>query len=388
MKLLFNVGVFGKHGVEHALVNLLPQIKIPNVKLIIHEIYEPDNRSPLLEKIKIFTTQICSLPRTSFWGNIHMNRRKNILFKLIDGLGIFSIHTIVANQINKLNVDIIVDYDLSLLRSVHKLKSPVIGVFHFRPKNFRSGNAAKLKRIGRRLTGYDKLIVLCPEMFIEACEVWPFLSDKFIVMPNSIDIFNINENSKKLIQLPPGIEPEKYFLTIARLTHQKNINLMLDAFDMAKSRGCDWKLIVIGEGEDKPSLLCQVEKLGLTASVEFIGYQANPYPYIKMAGAFVSSSREEGFPVSLIEALTLMCPIISLACPTGPKDILENGSLGKLLDFTQNDPNELAHAMYEISTNSKLIESYKNEMQKNVDKYSSVKIGNEFTNLILSYQRQ
>lgn len=388
MKVLFNLGVFGKHGVEHALVNLLTQIKIPQLQLFIHEIYEPDQRSPLLEKIKSFTTHLCSLPRTSFWGNVHMNRRKNLLYKLIDGLGIFSIHSIVANQINKLNVDIIVDYDLSLLRSVHKLKAPVIGVFHFRPKNFRSGNAAKLKRIGQRLTEYDKLIVLCPEMFNEACEVWPFLSDKFIVMPNSIDLFTINENSKKLIQLPPGIQHEKYFLTIARLTHQKNIHLMLDAFDIAKRRGCDWKLIVIGEGEDKPGLLRHVQTLKLTGSVEFIGYQANPYPYIKMAGAFVSSSREEGFPVSLIEALSLMCPIIALACPTGPKDILEDGALGKLLAFTQTDPKALAHAMYEISTNAELIASYKNKMQKNVDQYSSVKIGSDFTNLILSYQRQ
>ncbi len=388
MKILFNVGVFGKHGVEHALINLLPQIKIPELQLFIHEIYEPDVRSPLLEKIKDFTTHLCSLPRTSFWGNVHMNRRKKLIYKIIDGLGIFSIHTIVANYINKKEVNFVIDYDLSLLRSVKKLKSPVIGVFHFRPKNFRSGNAAKLKRIGQRLKSYDKLIVLCPEMLIEACEVWPFLTDKFIVMPNSIDIFNINENSKQLIQLPPGIQPEKYFLTIARLTHQKNINLMLDAFNMAKRRGCDWKLMVIGEGEDKPSLLQQVEKLGLTDSVEFIGYKVNPYPYIKMAGAFVSSSREEGFPVSLIEALTLMCPIIALACPTGPKDILEDGSLGKLLAFTQTDPNELAHAMYEISTKQEIIASYKTKMQNNVDKYSSVKIGNDFTNFILSYQRQ
>ena len=83
-----------------------------------------------------------------------------------------------------------------------------------------------------------------------------------------------------------------------------------------------------------------------------------------------------------------MCPIIALACPTGPKDILEDGSLGKLLAFTQTDPNELAHAMYEISTKQEIIASYKTKMQNNVDKYSSVKIGNDFTNFILSYQRQ
>jgi hypothetical protein len=388
MKLLFNLGVFGKHGVEHALVNLLPQIKTPDLQIWLHEIYEPDHKSPLLEKIKNFTTQICSLPRTSFWGYVHMNRKKNLIYKLIDGLGIFNIHTIIANSINRRNADLIIDYDLSLLRSVHQLNSPVIGVFHFRPKNFRSGNAAKLKRIGQRLKHYDKLIVLCPEMLVEAYEVWPFLNEKFIVMPNSIDALKIKNESNRLIQLPPDITAGKYFLTIARLTHQKNIQLMLDAFEKAKRQGCNWKLIVIGEGEDKVNLLQMVEKLGIDSEVNFIGYQDNPYPYIKMAGAFVSSSREEGFPVSLIEALALNCPIIALACPTGPKDLLENGSIGKLLPFTQSDPRGLADAMYEFSTHQQLILDYQKNLMHSAEKYSSVNIGKDFSNLIFSYQRQ
>ena len=107
-----------------------------------------------------------------------------------------------------------------------------------------------------------------------------------------------------------------------------------------------------------------------------------------MAGAFVSSSREEGFPVSLIEALALTCPIIALDCPTGPKDLLENGSIGKLLPFTQNDPNGLANAMCEFSAHKELILNYKNNMLNVAEKYSSVNIGKDFSNLILSYQRQ
>ena len=162
---------------------------------------------------------------------------------------------------------------------------------------------------------------------------------------------------------------------------------MIEAFSIAKRKGCGWKLIIIGEGEDKSNLLQLVEKKGISSEVIFLGYQSNPYPFIKMAGAFVSSSREEGFPVSLIEALSLECPIIALGCPTGPKDLLENGFLGMLLPFTLMDPNGLANAMFELSINKELTSAYRNKMVNKAEKYSSVNIGNEFTELILSYQR-
>lgn len=388
MKILFNLGVFGKHGVEHALINLIREIKLTAVEITIHEIYEPDKKSPLFAEISEYVINKCSLPRSTFWGYIHMSRRKNLVSKFIDALGIFHIHNIVAKSINSMQSDLVIDYDLSLLRSAKKIKAPVIGCFHFRPKNFRSSNASKSKRIGQRLKHYEKLIVLCPEMLVEACKVWPYLADKFIVLPNSIDTEKINRNSNHSIQLPEGVEAHKYFITVARLTHQKNIHLLFQAFLAAKNLGSDWKLIIVGEGEDKPSLMQLAKQLKIVDLVSFLGYQSNPYPYIKNAGAFVSSSREEGFPVSLIEALTLNCPIISLACPTGPTDIIEHGDLGKLVPFTENDPKLLGTAMFELSSDPKIAQMYKERMRNKSDKYSSVKIGKEFSNLILGYQRQ
>jgi glycosyltransferase involved in cell wall biosynthesis len=388
MKILFNLGVFGKHGVEHALINLIQEFKSTAVEIAIHEIYEPEQKSPLFAEISEYVIHKCSLPRSTFWGFIHMSRRKNVVSKIIDALGIFHIHKVVAETINGMQLDLVIDYDLSLLRSAKEINAPIVGCFHFRPKNFRSSNASKSKRIGQRLKHYDKLIVLCPEMLVEACEVWPYLVDKFIVLPNSIDTEKISKNSNHSIQLPAGIEPHKYFITVARLTHQKNIQLLLQAFLVAKNLGSDWKLVIVGEGEDKTSLMHLVQQLKIVDRVCFLGYQDNPYPYIKIAGAFVSSSREEGFPVSLIEALTLNCPIISLACPTGPTDILEHGELGKLVPFTESDAKPLGAAMFELSNDPKIAQMYKERMRNKSDKYSSVKIGKEFSNLILGYQRQ
>jgi hypothetical protein len=87
MKILFNLGVFGKHGVEHSLINILPQLRVPNSQIYLHEIYEPDYPSPLLEKIKDFTVHICSLPRHSFQAvEILFSFTQSIAFKIASGV--------------------------------------------------------------------------------------------------------------------------------------------------------------------------------------------------------------------------------------------------------------------------------------------------------------
>ena len=181
MKILFNTGVFGKHGIEHALSNILSELPQDQHQYILHQIYELDQPSPLLDDIQHLAKPSCSLPRTSFWGNLHMNRKKSIFHKLIDSIGLLKIHHFVATHINKQNADVVVDYDLSLLRSAHLISTPKIGFFHFRPKRFRNGGTNKLRRIGERLKHYQNLVVLCDEMYQEACEVWPHLKNKLIV---------------------------------------------------------------------------------------------------------------------------------------------------------------------------------------------------------------
>jgi glycosyltransferase involved in cell wall biosynthesis len=382
MKILFNTGVFGKHGIEHALVNLLLELPQEQHQYILHQIYELDQPSPLLENIKHIVARACSLPRTSFWGNLHMNRKKSIGHKLLDAIGLLKIHSLVANHINQHNADVVVDYDLSLLRTAHLITAPKIGFFHFRPKRFRNGGTNKLRRIGERLKHYQKLVVLCNEMYQEACYVWPHLKDKLVVLPNPINLPKLIQKSQEPIQLPNQLTTGEYFISIARLTHQKNIHLLLRSYKFAKELGCTWPLVIIGDGEDKEALNQLSNDLAITENVFFLGYQINPHPYLSKAGAFVMSSREEGFPVSLLEAMTLECPIISLACPTGPTDMLENGKLGKLIAFTEDNPNELGLAMHEMSGNAELRRTYAEESKLFAQNFSSSKIAEQLMSLL------
>ncbi len=382
MKIIFNTGVFGKHGIEHALASILLELPQDIHQYILHQIYELDHPSPLLEDIKHLVKPDCSLPRTSFWGNLHMHRKKSVFHKLVDSIGLLKIHHLVAKHINQHNADIVIDYDLSLLRSAHLITAPKIGFFHFRPKRFRNGGTNKLRRIGERLKHYQKLVVLCDEMHREACEVWPHLKDKLIVVPNPIRLGALIAKSKELLSLPTGVKHGEYFISIARLTHQKNIHLLLQSYKKANELGCSWPLLIIGDGEDKENLIQLSNNLEIADHVFFVGYQSNPHPYLANAGTFVMSSREEGFPVSLLEAMTLGCPIISLACPTGPTDILKNGQIGKLIPFTEDNPDELGLAMFEMSKDSSLRNFYSAESKLFAQNFSSPKIADLLMNLL------
>ena len=94
---------------------------------------------------------------------------------------------------------------------------------------------------------------------------------------------------------------------------------------MSAARTC--RLIVLGEGRLRPQLEGQVRALGLEDRVSLPGWAENPYALMSRAALFVLSSRHEGFPGVLIEALACGCPTASTDCPAGPSEILENPEL-------------------------------------------------------------
>jgi len=103
------------------------------------------------------------------------------------------------------------------------------------------------------------------------------------------------------------------------------------------------RLIILGEGAERPILEALVRDLGLEEDVELPGFVENPYKYMKRAAVFVLSSRWEGLPNVLIEVLALGTPVISTDCPSGPAEILENGRLGSLVPV--GDANALAESI-------------------------------------------
>lgn len=102
-------------------------------------------------------------------------------------------------------------------------------------------------------------------------------------------------------------------------------------------------MVILGEGEQREALHQLSERLKISDDIWLPGYQNNPYPFLFRSSLYVLSSRFEGLPNVLIEALALNIPIVSTNCPSGPKEILANGKYGHLVPV--GDPATMAEAM-------------------------------------------
>jgi len=138
----------------------------------------------------------------------------------------------------------------------------------------------------------------------------------------------------------PGQPP--VILGAGRLISDKNFSLLIDAFSKVR-RQIDSRLIILGEGPERPLLEKKISGLNLQEDVALAGYVDNPFDYMKQASVFVLSSKREGLPSVLIEALACGVPVVSTKCPSGPAEILEFGKYGELVPL--DAPDEMANAI-------------------------------------------
>jgi glycosyltransferase involved in cell wall biosynthesis len=127
-----------------------------------------------------------------------------------------------------------------------------------------------------------------------------------------------------------------------RLREQKDFPTLLKAFARVRAQ-LRCRLLILGEGEERPALEAEIAALGLQDDVALPGFVENPYAYMRGAALFVLSSRWEGLPTVLVEAMACGCPVVATDCPSGPAEILEDGALGQLVEMA--DPEALAQAI-------------------------------------------
>jgi glycosyltransferase involved in cell wall biosynthesis len=119
-------------------------------------------------------------------------------------------------------------------------------------------------------------------------------------------------------------------LAAGRLHHQKGFDTLLRAFAIARAQ-VDCRLVILGEGSERALLMQQAEQSGLGYDIDMPGFCENPFALMARAGAFVLSSRWEGFPNALVEAMACGAPVIATDCPSGPREILQDGKIAALV---------------------------------------------------------
>lgn len=141
----------------------------------------------------------------------------------------------------------------------------------------------------------------------------------------------------------PGM-PARFILAVGRLHPQKGFDRLLQAF--ARIAAADLHLVILGEGPERGKLQAQTEDLGIGAFVHLPGALKNPFLWYRQAACFVLSSRYEGFPNVLIEAMACGCPVVSFDCHYGPYEIIEDGVSGLLVP--EGDVEGLARAIRRV----------------------------------------
>ena len=187
---------------------------------------------------------------------------------------------------------------------------------------------------------------------------------------NPFDFKRIKLQARKKVKKIFPIKALK-LINVGRLTDQKDQMLLLKTINLIKDK-LKIYLVIIGKGKDYSKLKKYIYEKKLHQYVKLLGYKKNPFQYIKQADIFLLSSKYEGSPNVIVEALFLKKYIMSTNCPTGPNEILQNEKFGKI--FNVGDYKALSKLILNFKKNninkselSKYLKTYDKEI--NCNKY-------------------
>lgn len=189
----------------------------------------------------------------------------------------------------------------------------------------------------------DRIVVVAEAMVAEVERALELPPGRVVAIPNPVvtpDLLRLAVADPAHPFAKPDGQP--LVLGVGRLTKQKDFATLIRAFEQV-TRSLSAKLLILGEGEERPALEALVRSLGLSERVAMPGFEPNPFAAMRRASVFALSSRYEGLPGALIQAMAVGAPVVSTDCQTGPAEILENGRWGTLVPV--GDSEALATAL-------------------------------------------
>jgi glycosyltransferase involved in cell wall biosynthesis len=196
------------------------------------------------------------------------------------------------------------------------------------------------KRLYRRA---DAVIAVSDGVAAEVVRLTGLPDERVTTIYNPVVTPALMEKASMPLDYPwfaPGAPP--VILGAGRFTIQKDFRSLIDSFRLLRATR-PARLVILGDGPQRKTLQTYANDLGLGQDILMPGHVENPMVWMNKASVFVLSSLWEGLPGVLIEALACGCPVVSTDCPSGPREILEDGTYGPLVPI--GDAQALAAAI-------------------------------------------
>ena len=310
-------------------------------------------RKQIPEQVQV--VYLVDQPMLTRWRQQKITQRLPFYIKVYDETLLSPIRRyMIGQKLHQLAAqhDVVIDFDCCHYAYLKNVKTWKVAWFHFSFKQLMEQNRRRTQRIGNHLRYYDRIVTISQAMLDEGKEIFPWLEGRWRLIYNAKDEQLLQQRASESVD-DPRLN-DSYVLAIERLEEsQKDLSTLIRAYQLLRNEyHHEEKLYLLGKGRDEQLLRQLVERLGIADSVVFLGFSSNPYPWIAHAKAIAHSAKFEGLPTVMIESLIMGKLIVATDCPTGPREILDQGRAGLLTPV--GDAAKLAESLHQVLTDNTL----------------------------------
>ena len=310
-------------------------------------------RQQIPEQVKV--VYLVDQPMLTRWRQQKITKRLPFYIKLYDEALLSPIRRyITGRKLRQLAAqhDVVIDFDCCHYAYLKHVTTWKVAWFHFSFKQLMEQNRRRTQRIGKHLRYYNRIVTISQAMLDEGKELFPWLDDRWRLIYNAKDEQLLRQRGSEPVD-DPRIN-DSYILAIERLEEsQKDLSTLIRAYQLLRNEyHHEEKLFLLGKGRDEQLLRQLADSLGIADSVVFLGFSSNPYPWIARAKAIAHSAKFEGLPTVMIESLIMGKLIVATDCPTGPREILDQGLAGLLTPV--GDAAKMAESLHRLLTDNML----------------------------------
>ena len=365
IRLLFAVGAMWGGGTERQIIGLLKHIDRAKYRPLLYLIYRTGELLPEVpDDVPVFAFDETP-DRRRLWipGFTHLRHVNHM-----------------ADCLRREDVDVVYDrtWHMSLVsgEATRKTGTPRISVIVTDPPRDFPATAGrfkriKFKRLRRSYAEATQLVAVSDGVRDSAAAFYGLSPDKIVTSYNFLDFERLMKLQEDAKNETPSADTASEFriVTAGRLHEQKGLAYLLTAMrELVQTDGFGQiQLDLLGKGVLEDQLRGMVRDFRLESNVTFHGFQANPIPFYMRSHLFCLPSLFEGMPNSLLEAMACGVPVLSTDCPSGPREILQDGRFGHLVPTADHEAlrNSITDAIRNYDTWRGLTSSAKQHIDQN-----------------------